>query len=254
MRRNSNACANTAAPTVGTPVLEPRIFLTSRAAVTTESGISRTFTRICVLAWFAPGNRTFASDVESPPHRRPRKGSGDNMDFISKAASLTLAIAGAFASMPADAAVVERGIAANAPAHCQAFTPGPANTIRNRVVGSENVGATMNVACSFEKEVAEGVGYVKSVHMYFSYSGNQIETTVKCTLLTGWQGQAGAVAINKSVTFQQGFQGTLVWSAGDTPDTGDTDLGADLVGVNCTLPTGAVINDTYLYWDEGLAP
>jgi len=178
------------------------------------------------------------------------------MKFVSTAASLTLATAGVLVSMSADAAVVEHGLAANAPAHCQAFTPGAANSIRNRVVGSENVGATMNVACTFEKEVAEGVGYVKAVHMYFTYNGaTGASATINCTMLNGYQGQGGAVVMNKTATVTAGAgQTELMWSAADTPDEGDTDLGFDLVGVNCTLPTGMVINDTYLYWDEGLAP
>jgi len=173
------------------------------------------------------------------------------MEFVTKAASLTLAVAGLVASNSAQAVVTTKGLMANAPAHCQAFTPGPTNTIRNRVVGSENVGATMNVACSFEKGFTEDSSYVRGVTMYFNNSNASASITVNCTLLTGWQGMTGAVAINKSVVVDAHTQTSLTFSADDTADAMDTDLGADLVGVNCTLPTGAVINDTYLFWDEG---
>src|SRR4249919_389886 len=174
---------------------------------------------------------------------------GDNMQFGHLSASLTLAVAGVLASGSAHAAVVEKGLAANAPAHCQAFTPGPTNTIRNRVVGSENVGATMNVACAFEKGYSENAGFVKSVYMYFSNSGTGT-ISINCSLLTGWQGQGGAFVVNKTVAVTAGEQASLEFSAADTVDPSDTDLGFDLVGVNCTLPKNAVINDTYIYWDE----
>ena len=56
----------------------------------------------------------------------------------------------------ANAELALHTISGNAVNYCQAFTPGPANTIRNRVVGSENVGPNaMNVACNFHS-VSDG--------------------------------------------------------------------------------------------------
>jgi hypothetical protein len=53
----------------------------------------------------------------------------------------------------ARAVVLTHHLFANGVDFCQAFTPGPANTIRNRVVGPENVGtAPINVACDFFSE------------------------------------------------------------------------------------------------------
>jgi len=168
---------------------------------------------------------------------------------LMKSACLTLAIAGCLAaSHDAPAAQATYTTMANAPAHCQAFTPGPANTIRNRVVGSENVGAAMNVACTFETVRSASGSSVTSVSMWFSNNvGGSL--TINCTLLTGYQGMVGAVAINKSTTVTTG-QGQITFSSADTSDPADVNLGNSIVGVNCTLPQGAVINDTYVNWTD----
>jgi hypothetical protein len=63
---------------------------------------------------------------------------------LTKSALLMLAIAGCFAAgHDVQAALPNYTLISNAPAHCQAFIPGAANTIRNRVIRSENVGPTM---------------------------------------------------------------------------------------------------------------
>ena len=41
----------------------------------------------------------------------------------------------------ANAEVAMHTFSGNAVNYCQAFTPGPANTIRNRVIGAENIGS-----------------------------------------------------------------------------------------------------------------
>ena len=56
------------------------------------------------------------------------------------------------------------------PDKCQAFTPGVTNTIRNRVVGAENVGANpIAVACVFELSDVyfASTATVDNIHMYF---------------------------------------------------------------------------------------
>jgi len=170
---------------------------------------------------------------------------------LMKSACLTLAIAGCLAlSQRADAAMVGHYSAANAPSLCQAFTPGPANTIRNRVVGAENVGtATMNVACTFQKTSSQNAGVPTSVSLFFSNNGVD-PITVNCTMLTGWQGWSGAKTLNKSVSVSSGVQNVITFSPSDTSDPADTNLGSTLIGVNCSLPPHGVINDTYLNWQE----
>ena len=170
------------------------------------------------------------------------------MNYSGKAALLTLALGTVFVAADSNAALVAYTSAANAPGRCQAFTPGPSNTIRNRVVGSENIGTPIAVACDFEVEMSNTSTNAVEVEMWFSNNGTSGPLTVNCTMLNGWQGAEGAVAVNKSTSVTAGIQSDIVFNADDTPDASDTDLGFVLVGVNCTLPTNAVINDTYVSW------
>jgi hypothetical protein len=173
------------------------------------------------------------------------------MNVSAKMCLLTMGLAAAFASVNAPAAVVAYGSAANAPARCQAFTPGPSNTVRNRVIGSENIGAAaIAVACAFEAEFSQTSTDALGVEMYFSYNAASGSASVPCTLLNGWQGAPGQIAVNKTVTVTTTAQGELTFGPADTPDTTDTDLGFVLVGVNCTLPQNVVINDTYVFWGD----
>ena len=120
------------------------------------------------------------------------------------------------------------------------------------MVGSENIGAAaIAVACTFETEFSSSSSDVVATEMYFSYNAASGTTSIPCTLLTGWQGATGQIAVNKTVSVTAGTQSdALEFDANDTPDTTDTDLGFLVVGVNCTLPTSTVINDTYVYWAD----
>ena len=158
-----------------------------------------------------------------------------------------------------EAGLAQHSVTSNAINYCQAFTPGPANTIRNRVVGAENVGTTMNVACNFHSMTngAAGASAPTMLRVYFANNNPSGTITVSCTLLTGHQGMSGAYAVSKTTgPIAPGGveQDSLAWTAADNPVPGATTLGSSLVGINCTLPTGAVINDTHLHWtmDNGL--
>jgi hypothetical protein len=172
------------------------------------------------------------------------------MNYFVKASLLTIAVGMAFVSVNSNATVVAYGAGANAPGRCQAFTPGITNTIRNRVVGSENIGSPIAVACAFETVMSDVSTNAILVDMWFSNNSTAGPVTVNCTMLNGWQGAEGAVAVNKSVQVTNGTQAEIRYEAADTPDTTDTDLGFNIVGVNCTLPTNAVINDTYVWWGD----
>lgn len=154
----------------------------------------------------------------------------------------------------ARAAVALYDFDSNAVNYCQAFTPGPANTVRNRVIGSENVGtATMNVACNFHSMYgAPSTTNPSDLYVYFTNNNTTGTITVSCTLLTGYQGQGGTsqYTVTKSVVLAAGANLGLEWHASDNPNAGATDFGTDLVGINCALPHGGVINDTYLYWQQ----
>ena len=170
------------------------------------------------------------------------------MNNLAKAGMLTIALGAVFATADSNAALVVYGSAANAPGRCQAFTPGPSNTIRNRVVGSENIGSPIAVACDFEAGVSNNSTNVVAVDMWFSNNGTSGPINVNCTMLNGWQGATGAVLVNKSVSVTAGTQSEIFY---DGDDLGGADtLGFSVVGVNCILPTNAVINDTYVYWGD----
>ena len=166
----------------------------------------------------------------------------------------------AFAASNAGATMADHNIDSNAVNYCQAFTPGPANTIRNRVVGAENVGtANMNVACNFSSlwNGDENTSNPTSVQIYFSNTSTA-DITISCTMLTGWQGASDSYAVTKSVLVpakansDDGYN--LQWTAVDNPTPDATDLGNALIGINCVLPPHGVLNDSYVDWnmDNGI--
>lgn len=172
------------------------------------------------------------------------------MNNFAKVGMLTIALGAVFATADSHADIVAYGSAANAPARCQAFTPGVSNSFRNRVVGSENIGVPNAIACAFEAGISETSSNVIEVSMWFSNNGTSGPQTVNCSMLTGFQGQAGAILVNKTASVVAGEQTEIFYDATSTPSTTDVDLGFILVGVNCTVPTSVVVNDTYVYWAD----
>jgi hypothetical protein len=178
------------------------------------------------------------------------------MNHCIKTGLLTLALGTAFMAAESQAALQVYGSAANGPGRCQAFTPGVTNTIRNRVVGSENIGDNpLAVACAFETEFSTNSTDVLEVQVWFS-NNTAAQFDVSCTMLNGFQGEAGAIAVNKVTQVAAGNNTAGVAFAGADLPGAPADLGNILVGVNCTLPKGAVINDTYTFWadEDGVPP
>lgn len=180
------------------------------------------------------------------------------MNVVLKAGASVLALGLALPSGTANAEIAEHFISSNSVNYCQAFTPGTANTFRNRVVGAENVGtATANLACNFPLNFngSDGSTAATALEVWFSNTGTAA-VSVSCTLLTGFQGDATTYASTKTVSVGPGAQSKLLWTASDNPVAGATDLGNVLVGINCSMPRGAVLNDTYLFWnaDNGVDP
>ncbi len=175
---------------------------------------------------------------------------------ILKLALMTLAT-GMMLSVPeATAAMATHSSRGNAVNYCQAFTPGPANTIRNRVFGAENIGAApIAVACNFHHDANGSLTseYPKSLQMAFANNNPSGTITVTCTMLTGFQGSLAAYAVTKTTTAIPAggtTQRALTWTTSDNPAAGATDFGHPLIGINCTLPTGAVINQSIIHWDQ----
>lgn len=173
------------------------------------------------------------------------------MNVETKSLLLTTGIGLLFASAPTGAAFVEVVNSAVAPAHCQAFTPGTSNTIRNRVAGAENVGAELALACSFENIGTIDGGFSVAVGVRVVNNSAQ-SMTINCTNLQGFFGAVGST-ITKSATLAPGAGQRLAFSAADTPSTTDTDLGSFFSGVNCTMPTNAVMTQTDLSWQDDFA-
>ena len=109
----------------------------------------------------------------------------------------------------------------------------------------------MNVACNFPSMYG-GANATNPSDLFVFFTNNNTtgSITVSCTLLTGYQGDATQYAVTKSLTLAPGENNNLEWHATDNPDSTATDFGTDLVGVNCSMPHGGVINDTYLYWQQ----
>ncbi len=180
------------------------------------------------------------------------------MSNMLKAAALTLAIGAAWPAGNAQAAVVTHELASNSVNYCQAFTPGTSNTVRNRVVGAENVGASpIAVACNFHAlfngTAAGAATQPRQLVMYFSNNNTSGTITITCTMLTGYQTDTSTYVSSKTTTaIPSGgtAQRSLAWAPADNPTAGATTLGNYLIGVNCTLPSGGVINDAYLTWNQ----
>lgn len=170
------------------------------------------------------------------------------MNIAVKSCSMTLAVASLFAAAGAQAASEIYINDANAPARCQAFNPGPSNTVRNRVTGSENIGAPMNVACAFENISSFDYGLAPFSAGVQLHNNGSTAFTVTCSELSGYFGEAGTVLTKTTSSIDPGTSGSVEFTADDTPDANDTDLGSYAVGIVCNLPTHAVMGETYSIW------
>ena len=184
------------------------------------------------------------------------------MNTSLKACLLVVGVGMAVTAADANAALATHSFLSNAVNYCQAFTPGPTNTIRNRIIGAENVGtAPIAVACNFTSMSNGGVGVTNptSLSVFFANNNTGGTLTVTCTLITGYQSQGGtsqylSTKTTSAIAAGGTSQAALSWGPADNPNAGATTLGNRLIGINCTLPQGAVINDTYFFWtpDNGI--
>jgi hypothetical protein len=155
------------------------------------------------------------------------------MKFTIQAAALVAALGGLLAPVSStQAAEVGHFVSSNAVDKCQAFTPGITNTIRNRVIGAENVGASpIAVASVF--------------HLSISFaSTNPAPVTVNCTMLPGSKAFDGiGTAVNQSVDLAAG-SGT-----GELEFTGPWSVFS--IGINCTLPPNVTITGLVHRYRDG---
>jgi len=180
------------------------------------------------------------------------------MNAMLKTGLLTVALGLAFCPADAGAAVATHIRFSNAVNYCQAFTPGPSNTIRNRVIGAENIGPPIAVACNFHHDTNGAPGNTNPtlIEVFFT-NGGTTAASVSCTLLTGTSAGVSVgtqYAVTKTVSIGASGAFFLDWTTADNPTAGATDLGSRLVGVNCNLPTNMTISATFVQWsaDNGV--
>lgn len=153
---------------------------------------------------------------------------------------------------PVEAVVVGHRTSANAVNSCQAFKPGPSSDIRNRAIGIANVGQPTNIACSFSwvYNGDDGATVPTGLLVYFSNDNAAGSIRVTCSLLAGRVAGPTYVVTKTTAAISPGSIASLVWAPADNPVPGATDLGDGLININCALPTGAEINETYLTWNQ----
>lgn len=176
------------------------------------------------------------------------------MNTTLKIGLMVASIGMALNANPAGAAVAGHLLYSNAVNYCQAFTPGVTNTIRNRVIGSENIGSTIAVACNFHLETNGAVGNsnITGFSVFFT-NGTTTATSVTCTMLTGTSAGIGGggtqYAVTKTVSVPASSANVITYGIADNPTAGATDLGSLLVGVNCNLPTNMTMSATIVRWN-----
>ena len=178
-----------------------------------------------------------------------------------KTSLLTLALGLAVCSTNANAALATHSTWSNAVNYCAAFTPGAGDTLRNRVIGTENIGTQpLPVSCNYATFLngAPGNTRITGVGIFFT-NNSSTSVQVTCTLLTGTSGNitgaGSAYSVPKSTTaIIPGGAGSISWGIADNPTPGSTDLGNLMVGVNCILPVNVVMSATNVTWtaDNGV--
>jgi hypothetical protein len=178
------------------------------------------------------------------------------MTSMLKISLMTLAIGAAFHSANSNATVGQHEAITSAVNYCQAFTPGVSNTIRNRVIGSENVGtAPIAVACDLPVQVSDNdIATDPSLKFAFIVlsNGGTADVSISCTLLTGSPGLStgDAYTATQTVVVPAGGINAVNFTSTDNPNAGATNLGNILAGVNCMLPPHTSITATDIGWDE----
>ena len=160
------------------------------------------------------------------------------MNVMNHVAILTAGIGLVLGATVPAYATIGHFYSSNAVDKCQAFTPGISNTIRNRVIGAQNVGtATIAVACVFELDQLYGQGTVTTDAIYIRFdNGDASQVSVSCTLLPGSEGTYGT-AVNQTVVIAAGANGGVTFT-GPWNDYG--------IGVNCSLPPNVTIASTII--------
>jgi hypothetical protein len=141
----------------------------------------------------------------------------------------------------------------NAVNYCQAFTPGISNTIRNRVIGSQNVGTSaLAVACNYATVTNTNDSSdqtMGAIYQVFA-NGSKSEVTISCTLLTGTPGGdyfGDVYSSTRTLQLAPGAVDYIQFTGEDNPTPGAS-LNSTMVGVNCLLPPKVTMTEVELVW------
>lgn len=164
------------------------------------------------------------------------------MDMIFKAGILTAGLGLVLGAVAPAHAVSGHYVSSNGADKCAAFTPGITNTVRNRVSGAQNVGASpIAVACVFElDEITFGGTVDVNLVQVSMRNDSAVAVDVSCTMLPG-SGTFGT-AENQVVA--------LSASGGTGSATFNGSWSVFGIGVNCTLPTDVTIYQTVVRYDD----
>jgi hypothetical protein len=175
------------------------------------------------------------------------------MASLPRTVLMTLATAVALHAGDARAGLATHISDSSAVNYCQAFTPGLSNTIRNRVIGSENVGkADIAVACNYATVTNTNDSSdqtLGAIYQVFA-NGSNDPVTISCTLLTGTPGMdyfGDVYSATRTLELAPGAVDYIQFTGEDNP-TPSASLMSTVVGVNCLLPPRVTMTEVELVW------
>lgn len=164
------------------------------------------------------------------------------MKLATTIAGLTLAVAAAY-STPA---IAQYQVDPSAPAaRCQASLPMSELALRKRPLTMQNDSTTDSawITCAFPFDAYNN--FAVMVDAYFT-NYSDVEQTLTCSGVTGYEGGDNEY-VSLSATLAPGANGedgNLYWVDTDFEEGG---MGTGLVMINCLVPPGVGINDTYIW-------
>lgn len=176
------------------------------------------------------------------------------MKLATTIAGLTLAVAAVYSTPTAAQEIPFHTYAASPVARCQGSLPVFESLLRKRPLAIQNDSSEPTwIACGFELDAynADTGGAVMVDAFFTNYSDTAV--TLTCSGVTGFEGGANEyVSLSVEIPPHTGNEdGNLFWFEDDFEGGG---MGTGLISINCRLPAGVGINDTYVWWVDGSEP
>jgi len=170
------------------------------------------------------------------------------MRILAHTSLLAMGIGGLLLAGTASAADVTWHQSSTMSGNCQSFEPGPTNTLRNRALGVENVGAaTMGIACAFEPQFLTGDAPTSYTMLMLWFHGAPGQV-VNCTLVAGHYWSVSSF-LAKSVTLGSSGDGFISWDVGTTGWA--TTTGKSGMSTTCNLPPGVWATNSHFWYVAG---